>query len=263
MATFTISHRKEHARDLRRMAKGIALAWKGVQQSHPWRELGIECVRGLEVTYSGFAGWHPHLHVLLFFSHELSDAERCRVTAMLRREWSVAVARELGAAHVPSASRGVDVGPAKDARYLAKLGLELTSPGTKTKKPGHLGVWDIAQRAADGRAGYQALWREWQQGMQGRKALTWPTSPKSPLRALRGQAQESIDARREAMKRPRELVARIPRYLWSLVLSLGMRGDILDAVRGNGDAEDVYAILSDCLDARARAGSGPTYGAVP
>lgn len=252
LATFTIRHDKGHARELRRLRKGIALAWRCVQQSHPWRELGIECVRGLEVTYSGWKGWHPHLHVLLFFRAALTDAERCRVAAMLSHEWAVAVARALGAEHVPSAERGVDVSAAKNARYLAKLGLELTSPATKQKKPGHLGVWDIAKRAAEGNEGYQALWREWQQSMRGAKALTWPTSQKSELRALKDRVAKDLEARREASKRPRELVATIPRSLWAIVVSFGerVRGDILDAIRGNGDEADVYAILTDMLNAR-------------
>jgi hypothetical protein len=259
LLTLTIRHARGH--DLRRMRCAVAAAWRRVQQSRLWRGTDGEAVRALEVTYGGFAGWHPHLHVLVF----LPEAPTEIATRLLRDavyvEWRHAIERELGAEHVPDEDCGVDLRPAKDAHYIAKLGLELTAPATKAGRlRGHMTPWDIARRAAGGNAGYEALWRDWQQAMHGAKALTWPTSRRSKLRALRNAVQAEIDA--EAAVEPAtpepnapELVMTIPLSTWGAVRD-ELRPWILDVVRGGGDAADVQDVIDDYLAERERRRGG-------
>jgi hypothetical protein len=75
------------------------------------------------------------------------------------------------------------------ARYLAKLGLELTAISQKMGPEGHYTSWDIARRAATGDARFVELWKEHGRAMRGARQLTWSRG----LRELLGLRPERSD----------------------------------------------------------------------
>ncbi len=251
MGTFKVRHRKGD--DFLHLCKGVARAFRRMQQSHGFRALHVEFVRALEATYGGYAGIHPHVHALLFSEEQVDDDARRAMLAVLEHEWRTAVRAEMGEEHVPLLGRGVFLNASSNARYLTKFGFELASPATKKSKPGHLSMGDVAQRAAEGNRGYQAIWCEWQNAMRGRMALTWSKGKASKLAPLRERVEKELEEKREARKRPREYVCSLPRSIWNILCSFGTnyREQILDALAGNGDEHDVWEVVTDALNARA------------
>jgi hypothetical protein len=233
-----------------------------VLQSRIWRRLAADggivgYIRALEVMYGGFAGWHPHLHVLVFFGCPLTPEQRTIVRDALSDEWMLSVTRELGIAHRPSFERGVDMRPCTNSGYLTKMGLdsiaaELTDvAGAKRGTGGHLTPWQIAQRAAGGNVRYQHLWQEYTRAMHGAKQLTWSKG----LRALYPVPEEE--------KEPEpELVASISSFEWMndngrpgvrdarLPDGRLARLVILAVVEAGGGRDEVRAIVDAVVRAR-------------
>lgn len=255
MLSMTIRHGRGH--NLGTLRRGLARAWRRVMAHREFRmyaEAGV--VRALEVTYGGFAGWHPHLHVLLFMPHALDQRERVWLCGVLHELWCRAVERELGPKHVPD-WHGTDVRPARRANYITKLGLdgvgaELTDAGLakRGKRGGHMTPWEIAAKAAEGNEGYQRLWREYAAEMHGAKQLTWSKGLRKRL---------GVDKLPEEPVEPYEHVASIWREEWDAMRDLRLpdgrlvRLAILDAVEEGGGKSEVRAIVDECLTRVGRA----------
>ena len=249
LVTLTVSHAKGN--DLRGMRRDMARAWGKMQAHRSFRELGVELVRALEVTYSGMSGWHPHYHVGMGFPEALSPAERERIKALLCKLWIDAVVKVLGAEHAPSVERGVDMRLVRDAAYLTKLVGELTSSSRKeSRRPGHLMPWEIARKAADGSPGYLKLWQEYQAAMKGAKALTWSAG----WRALRDRVQarldaEEVDAKKGKPEPVRMLV--IPGEQWTEVRHVRLpdgrlgRQAILSAIDAGATVGELQVLLDE------------------
>lgn len=273
LVSLTISHARGHS--LRQMRRAVAAAWRRIRQHRRWRAWCAEHyfgdVRALEVTFGGYAGWHPHLHLVLLTKRPLTDDERVVLWQLLDELWRDAVVRELGPNHAPSTSRGVDVRPARDASYLAKMGLdglgaELADPALakEGKRGGHLTPWQIAWRAAEGGRGYQALWREWQEGMQRAHQLEYSDS----LRPLKAEAEQERAAEIEEARQDAEaggegdeVVVRLPLRDWGEIVWARLndgrlaRLAILEAVEAGGDAAAVMAIVQQVRCERVARGA--------
>ena len=293
LVTLTIAHAKGCS--LRQMRRGVARAWRRVRGHRRWRAWCkrhyVGDVRALEVTYSGYAGWHPHLHMLLVTRESLRSApgwtrisweemgaigggvaavtgEARELRDLLADLWSDAVVRELGEEHAPNRYRGVDVRESKDSAYLAKMGLEglaaeLSDAGLakRGRRGGHLTPWQIAERAAAGNEGYQALWREYQAEMSGAHQLEYSAA----LRPLLAQAEldrqcekaEAENRADDAGAEPESPITRIPLPVWGDIRSARMddgrlvRIAVLDAVDAGGGADGVWATICQYYDERA------------
>lgn len=127
LSTLTVRH---HAGDNVDLVRGVRDCWRAMISGKAWqtyvrRRGGLDYIIAQEVTH-GVNGWHPHMHVLLLprlnaqsLDLDLRDAD------WWFERWSAIVERKLGAAHVPSLARGVDLRRVKIGDYLSKLGLEL------------------------------------------------------------------------------------------------------------------------------------------
>jgi hypothetical protein len=248
MLTASLAHAK--ADDLKTLRTGMAAALKYVRTHREWRALAERYVladaRALEVQRGGFAGWHPHYHLLLLLTHVLDDGERAVVVETFARLWAEGVARSIGEAHRPGV-HGVKLTACHDAGYLAKMnvGAELTDAGhAKSGKRGHLSPWEIADRAATGKAGYVALWREYQKAMRGAQALTG-------LKKL-GELYAPIPRDNGAPRA--EPVARIALADWEHVRrERGARLTILSMVEAGGTEADVDAFVERVVRERLNA----------
>jgi hypothetical protein len=191
MATFTVRHWSGLA--LQPLRRGVANAFRNLQQHRDWREgdclRGVKLVRSLEVT-DGPHGWHPHLHVLLLLEAELTDAARASLEAMLAEPWRATVERTMGRAYQPTLSRGVDVTRCYRADYLTKLGLEVADAGQSKRARNVNGrtFWQLRSdwiangRNVDDKDATRI--REYFPGMLGARIVTWGNGLKARAKRL-------------------------------------------------------------------------------
>lgn len=162
--------------DPRRLREGVSAAWKGFVQGKGWIGLKERAritgwVRALEVTH-GAHGWHPHLHLLVATDDPKALAD-LRDTISAR--WQSVVARVLGEDHRPDDAHGCDLRPCHQARYIAKMGLEIADPSaTKKGRKGSRTPFEIGSDAVrDGKAKDVQLWRDYCGAFHGARQLNW------------------------------------------------------------------------------------------
>ena len=191
LVTLTVRHGLGD--DLGAIRRGVARAWRRVQQGAPWqrwkRDVGmVGSVRALEVTH-GANGFHPHLHLLLL-GRPMDPAVQESARRWLSMRWQLAVAAELGRDAVPNDRRGCDWRPCHSADYVQKLGLELTDPATKRARGENRAPLQIAYDFTQ--TGDEAdlnRWLAYCEGMKGAKQLTWTKG----LRAAAQLGEEKTD----------------------------------------------------------------------
>lgn len=177
--------------DLKAIRRRVATSWRYVQQGAPWKRLAAKIalggmVRALEVTHGEQNGFHPHLHVALYTTRPLSDAEVEQLEAAIFDRWRKAIAstRHAEAWPEPNREHGVRASRLAQSEYLVKMGLdsrELILSTTKEGRAGNrtplqllhavklaLGGDDLvtAKRAA-------GWWRAYARGMLGARQLTY------------------------------------------------------------------------------------------
>jgi hypothetical protein len=170
--------------------------------------------------------------------------------------------------YAPDRFRGVDVRKSSDSSYLAKMGLEGlaaelsdASLAKRGKRGGHMTPWQIAERAAGGNKGYQALWREYQEGMLYAHQLESSDS----LRPLVEEAEAERDRERlEAQETAEALGTEPPTPVTEIILPIWgdirsskmrdgrpMRIAILDAVDAGEGAAGVWGTIARYYDERS------------
>lgn len=194
MLSLTVRHGLGH--QLKTVRKGVAGSYRRLTRGAPWkrfrREYGLTgVIRGLDLTHGPANGWHPHIHALLLFDARLLELQMREARHWIAERWAACVARELGEEHRPDLEHGTDLRPCHNAEYLAKLGLELTSPGRSKRGKGNQRTpmqvaYDLADRQ-DPRD--IELWRDYCDAMFRAKMLTWSTD----LRGRLGLGEEATD----------------------------------------------------------------------
>lgn len=125
------------------------------------------------------------------------------------------------AALMPSLERGVDVLQWRDgeggraARYIAKMGLELTGITAKSAKQGSRTAWQIGHDAANGCAASRRLWSEYCRATHGSRQLTWSRGLRDKL-GLGDELSDQDIAKDEHPPAEAEetMVAEIPADVW-------------------------------------------------
>lgn len=251
LLTLTVRH--GYADALRTMRAGIADAWRATTRGAPWMRwrdrYGLACIRRLEATV-GPNGWHPHVHVLVIAERELPERE---FAAWMRERWSAAVASHLGPEHVGEAPFDVDlerVGKlASAARYLSKLGLEITDAFARKAARGvNRSPWQLLldydeSMASDVDASESiARWREWTSAMHGARQLTWSRGLRERSGLCEDETPDDIIAERAELDGEVALV--IPPGCSREMLGLPWtRRVLLDAVeRGDSLSETARAL---------------------
>ena len=168
-------------------------------------------IRGHDVTF-GENGWHPHLHILLFCSRPDAVVTWLRAFTQV---WRQVVSHELGVKHVPTYKHGVSVDVCHDASYVARLGLEVGSPGGKHAQPGHLTAMQLAHALAGSQNFEQerlaGLWREYSIAMRGCHQLQWSRGLRDELGPT---PSDSEIVANDFEVKGRTPIASIPRETW-------------------------------------------------
>jgi len=161
MATLTVRHHS--GMRLSDLLEAVSAGWGAVLRDRAVvafrRRAGVlGFIRGLEVTY-GPSGWHPHLHVLWFFSGPVSSSDLLELRGLLEAGWFRGVFNVLGVAPLSGVAIDVREMSSDAAGYVAKVGFEVSGVG---KGLGPFGL------LLEGRVD---LWREYDDAMRGVRSL--------------------------------------------------------------------------------------------
>jgi len=177
MLTFTQGHRGFH--EPRPLRQGLSRRWRRMLAGKAWQEIRETCFiagfcRALEVTH-GKNGWHPHLHILVFFGPTASSREIGRALSWLTARW---VRYTLADGYECSESaqdlRNVTVaGAAGD--YVTKFGVdwEMSHAHLKKGRGGRSPFQILADYVSIGWVPDADLFKQYALAFKGARQLTW------------------------------------------------------------------------------------------
>ncbi len=251
LVTATYSHALGD--DLKVARDGMAEAWSSMQTGAPWKRLklrfGVRAIGKSPDTTYGKAGWHSHIHALVFFDHPLTEDERAELERVLGPRWANKVVAQLGESHRPSVEHGIVVTEAHKADYQMKLGfrpdtrgLELTDAAhAKKGKRGSRTPLQIAYDLAVYKRPEDALlWMDYCDAMKGARMMSWsgdidvaePTMEEAAEELGESKAVKLMDIDTETWERVRDI--------------RGAKVTILEAAEIGGEAA-VRALLARML----------------
>lgn len=272
LAMLTLTLRHHEGQGLEELLDGLLDGWRRTIRGAPWkrrieRHGMLGQVRAVEVTY-GANGWHPHLHVLLFFDRDLADPEREDFEGWLHARWSKFITDNgLGR---PSREHGIRLQRVYHStlgRYLAKVqdnagntrgvGLEMARGDLKSGRIGDDGSrswlpFEILNEAATGEVDALRLWWEYETATKGRRCMTWSRTCGCGSTFEgdgHGQVQrhtfrthvglDELEATDEEITDETEvgddtLVATLPAETWAAICRAGLDSLLLDAVEVDG-----------------------------
>lgn len=220
-------------------------------------------VRAHDVTY-GRAGWHPHIHAVLFSEGAIEPGAYAQLERRLAGRWARSVAG-FGRRR-PERAYGVQLETARrmedvtnyvyqvvrqtgDDGYAQPVSMEVTRGDLKTANPGQLTPWQVLERTTDpaDSAYYTARWLEWEAATQGVHAIRWSKG----LRAAVGlTAAEQADSDIVAVEVGGRVVYTFPGWEWRRVRNVpGLLARVLEAAEVDGGA-GVAGVL--CAEAGRR-----------
>ncbi|MBI5651164.1 MAG: protein rep [Chloroflexi bacterium] len=253
LVSFTLHHSAKDS--LKVMLNRLLESYRELKSGRTWKDFSQESllvgsIRSLETTY-GVNGWHPHLHVLMFFC---KGANLDAVEEFLKTRWLYVLDRNGATA---SYRRGVDFRTAdRDvAEYVAKFGHEpvnLKRPGKWTMEHELTkGVAKIARGAkgksptqlladfVDGDRASAMLWQEYARAFKGKRQLVWSRGLRTKLGLGYEETDEAI-AKREDEQAVRLLSLTLRQ--WRTVLGNDARGEVLE-IASSGDRDQVLEFL--------------------
>lgn len=245
LVTFTLQH--QIGDNLSDVLDALKRARRGLVSGRAAKLFNAEygCVgtiRSLEVTY-GANGWHPHLHVLMFFDREVPIIP---FTEAIKERWSDCVS---SAGRYASWMHGCDVRftDQEIADYVAKWGKEpkwrieheLTKGPSKAGRKGGSTPMQLLADYWSGDTDAGRLWLQYAVNLKGERQLYWS----SGLRDRLGLVEEKTDEElAEEQPEIAILLAQLSYGSWRVVLANDARGELLEAA-GTGDASKVKALL--------------------
>ncbi len=224
LVTFTNRHHVGDRLDdlLKGQKKAFDKFWAKTKIVKMLKTLGFEGrITATEVTY-GVNGWHPHYHMIFFFSHEINVQA---LQSFLAVEWQIAC--EKAGLKSPTLSNGVDVQNGTFAsEYVSKWGIdyEMTKGHTKKGREGGLTPFDLLRLSQNPKDEYACLFREFADVFKGRRQLVWSDALKSKL-AIEQKTDKQIVSETEEKS---ELVRELSVEIWYLVKLYNVKAQILD-----------------------------------
>ncbi len=260
LVTLTFPHRLEQpVGELRdKMAKATGRLRSGRRYKELKNCFGMFGeIRALEVTRSGFNGWHLHQHVLIFTQHPLPDLTRFR--RKLYVLWATACKK--AGLNLPSYQHGVDVqGATHAAAYVAKWGFadELGKAHWKRAAGDHYTPWELLARATAGDRDAGERFREYALAFKGKRQLYWTKGLCDALGlAAEISDQACMDLVPAGAEQPQLLLV-MDVNTWHLVCYHEKRDEVL-AVARDGDVRELKLYLNRLRSACFSAG-GQRYG---
>jgi hypothetical protein len=222
----------------------VADGFRALISGRPWRrvkdQVGIVgTIRSIEVTRGG-NGWHPHAHVLVYVTGEISAEGIAQLAVYARARWAKWVTKQ--GYRVPHDRHGVDVGLCTSAKeagaYVSKTqdgrstGNELARGDMKQGRQGSRTAFEVLDDFRwTGDAEDLALWHEYEAATKGHQAITWSKG----LRKILGVLQEQTDEELAAEEVGGDDIAMIPAEVWAGVVKIpGLDAALLDVCERSG-----------------------------
>jgi hypothetical protein len=260
MLNLTMAH--DDAMRLGKLLKVVAKAWRNVQGTRRWRALR-DCyelehlIKSLEHTH-GDNGWHPHLHVLVFFRGELTAAALAEVGAYIKAKWSAELVK---AGYRPcDPVHGVTLVPcysaAEAGAYIAKttdgraVGNEMARADLKRGRGNHRTPNEILENfRLTGDKRDLMLWREYERATKGHQRISWSNGARAELLPGPEESDEEIASEEVGG----DLLGTVGRNDWyrKVVPVMGRPAAVLEAAEaGPGELRRVLAAVGVTLDER-------------
>lgn len=236
-ATFTHPHTNQQT--LQETMAALAIMRRKLRAGAPWKRFtekyGIfGAVVTLEVTYSEYAGWHPHFHMAFAAARPgFTSEEATSIQQFLTERWNNLcvryglitdeIKRQQHLIHGVRVQVGTDQA---QLNYLAKTEVwEMASTTTKTpKRTASLSPWEISRRAQAGDPKYKSLWFDYMKAMKGRVAVQWGHGLKA-LVGIHDLEDQDIVQGKEAVK-----VYSVSKADFARVCHRRIHSEILEAV---------------------------------
>lgn len=242
MATLTIPHM--HMQTCKELKDVVTNVWRYVKMGAPWERAREKYgymgdVRALEVTHGG-NGWHPHIHVLVFFHPGVAPHHAEAFSRWIFERWARGVEkRGYGCCSTNAFTFDLAAEDSGAADYVAKWGaaMELTKANVKEGKGGRhpfqiLGDWKPGNRRD------AALFIEYAKAFKGARQLTWAGDIRH---AYREDEDQSDAVLAETPSLPKTHVATMDKPLWDIIAKKHLTAPVLTAAdkRGIGAVADL------------------------
>ncbi|MFD2204671.1 protein rep [Kiloniella antarctica] len=257
MATLTIPHHRFQS--CAELKQAVANAWRKVKTGKGWQtardsNLWIGDIRALEITH-GDNGWHPHLHILVFFDHHATDGQMLEFGEWLFETWAKSVERNGFGRCSRNAFRYDRVNDAKGAaEYVGKWGvaMEMTKAHVKRSKNGRTPWQILTDYNETGDERDAGLFQEYAIAFKGARQLTWSRAfkrrnlseiPSIRKRYLEGEELSDQELSEEPTMKETQ-TAFITRDLFKTISGKAMTADVLSA-QERGGLDEVLTLLSN------------------
>lgn len=237
MLTLTLRHERGTA--LESYLEGLNEAYRRLTSGRAWQD--FKKAHGLagavvrrEIT-TGRAGWHPHLHGLMFFEGKATRESIEQIEKYLKKRW-VYMLQQIG--FDASEERGADLRRAGDGadEYISKISSmwstakEISSADTKRALHGNKTIAQLLFDAEAGSTSAPRLLREYAEATKRKSVLRWSPG----LRTIIFGSEEHKTDEELAAEEGEEAVtlAVLTRPQWARVCELELRGQLLAAAVG-------------------------------
>ncbi|WNC17868.1 protein rep [Brevibacillus brevis] len=187
----------------------------------------IGTVRSFEITY-GNNGWHPHVHILMFYQNEIDMWE---VEDELMDLWALALSSTGLSANRKYGLTLQDAEKASD--YVSKWGVEheMTKSHSKMGKKGGMTPFDFLREfLVTGDTSMLDKFREYGEAVKGKRQLMWSRGLKEMF-LLEDKTDEQIATEKVEEA---DLLGMIPYEMWTRILRNDFRAQFLQLVEEQG-----------------------------
>lgn len=203
--------------------KALKYLWSDRKSKEHFAELGkVGHITANEVTH-GENGWHPHMHILLFFDKEV-DIEELQM--FIANYWQHCCKK--ANLKKPSLDHGCDITDGSFAdRYVSKWGLEeeMTKGHIKKGREGGNTPFDLLRLSEQGCERSGQLFQQFAAAYKGKRQLFWSSGLKDLLGVPKTTDKQLAETEDAESIEEEELALEI----WRLVLIYKARGELLKA----------------------------------
>ena len=201
--------------------KALKYLWSDRKSKEHFAELGkVGHITANEVTH-GENGWHPHMHILMFFDKSVDIKE---LQTFIAEYWQHCCKK--ANLKKPSLDYGCDITDGSFAdRYVSKWGLEeeMTKGHIKKGREGGNTPFDLLRLSESGCERSGQLFQQFAVAYKGKRQLFWSNGLKKLLLVDEVTDKQAAESEDDDSTEEQELAMEI----WRLVLIYKARGELL------------------------------------
>jgi hypothetical protein len=234
LLTLTFRHKKHYRLIdmLEKFTSALAKFRSGKRYQQVRESMGlIGSIRVFEITYGEKNGFHPHIHLALFYTKPIILQ---MFKSVMTELWLKALSK-FGLDGLEDISLDLQDG-SKAEEYIAKHGTwtleqELSKSHIKKGKQGSFTPFDLLREfIVTGEVLYINLFKEYAEAMKGKRQIQW--SPNLKKRFIIEDKTDEVIASEKVEQA--DLLGLIPYDVWKVILKREIRSNFLDWVEKDG-----------------------------